>query len=226
LTGTLSATSGELRVADASGFPDADGLVWVGDELVGITGRQGDTLTMPTRTGSFRFTSEGLLRGRFGTAPTEHQLGEMVRWMPARYRDRALLGDDVPESASMTLSVSAPGAFFTELLLTGFFPDPSVGVELRAVLDGLVSPHADPDGSPHITVLTDEGAEPELETRLTARLMRQADRLDVHLFARWRAGAFDALGFSSLGWKLAPEVNSVIIGHDQPTLVFEHEEWR
>jgi len=226
LTGPLDPTAGALRVADASGFPDADGLVWVGDELVGITGRRGDDLTMPTRTGSFRFAAEGLLRGRFGTEPTEHELGEMVRWMPARYRDRALIGDDVPESEGMTLSISAPGAFFTELLLTGFFPDPTVGVEVRAVMDGLVSPHADPGGTPHIAVLTDDGGTPELETRLTQPLLRQADRLDVHVFARWRAGAFDALDFASLGWKLAPEVGSVIVGHDQPTLVFEHEEWR
>jgi hypothetical protein len=226
LTATLSETGGELRVADASGFPDADGLVWVGDELIGLTGRQADMLTMPTRAGSFRFASEGLLRGRFGTPATEHDLGEMVRWMPARYRDRALIGDDVPESEGMALSVFAPGAFFTDLLLTGFFPDPTVGIEVRAVMDGLVSPHADPAGTPHIAVLTDPGGAPETETRLTQPLMRQADRLDLHLFARWRAGAFDALDFASLGWKLAPEVGSVIVGHDQPTLVFEHEEWR
>jgi hypothetical protein len=226
LAGALDASSGELRLADASGFPDADGLVWVGEELIGITGRRGDTLSMPTRAGSHRFASEGLMRGRFGTEPVPHELGEMVRWMPARYRDRALLGDDVPESECMQFSIAAPGAFFTELMLSGFFPDPSVGVELRAVLDGLVSPHADPAGTQNLAVLTDEGGAPGLDTRLTLPLMRQADRLDLYLYARWRAGAFDALDFSALGWKLAPEVNSVIVGHDQPTLVFEHEEWR
>lgn len=226
LTGSLSETSGELRLADASGFPDADGLVWVGDELIGVTGKRDASLTMPTRAGSHRFVSEGLIRGRFGTLPAQHQLGEMVRWMPSRYRDRALLGDDVPESERMVLSISAPGAFFTELLLIGFFPDPTVGVELRAVMDGLVSAHADPAGTPHIAALSDAGGEPELETRLTLPLLRQADRLDVHLFARWRLGAFDPLDFRSLGWKLAPEVHSITVGHDQPTLVFEHEEWR
>ena len=72
------------------------------DELIGYPVREGDTLVQPVRGGGARLSlsAEGLLRVRFGTQPAEHEPGAMVRWMPERLPDRALLGSDVPESES------------------------------------------------------------------------------------------------------------------------------
>jgi len=62
--------------------------------------------------------------------------------------------------------------------------------------------------------------------RLGGPIFRQADRLELWFFAHWRAGAFDPRTFAAAGWKLAPEIESVVVGHVQPTVVFEHEESR
>ena len=148
----------------------------------------------------------------------------MARWMPERYADHALLGTDAPESEALPLTVRAPGAAFTELAVQALLPDASVGLDLRVVPDGLVSPHADP-AVEHRLMAFDENKQAG-EVRLSGPLFRQADRLDLWFFARWRPGAFDPRGFTAEGWKLAPEIESVSVGHVQPTLVFEHEEPR
>jgi hypothetical protein len=223
LAGSVSETADHLALAEAGGLPD-HGLVWVDDELVGYDSRHGAELGMPSRRGNI-LSGDGLLRGRFGTAAAAHAPGAMVRWMPERHRDRALLGEDVPESESFPLGVSAPGAFFTDLAVRAFLPDPTVGLDVRAVLDGLASPHADPAQSRHVFALADAGGPTELSTTISGPIGRQGDRLDLWFFARWRPGAFDPRDFRSNGWKLAPEVTSVLVGHLQPTLVFEHEEW-
>jgi hypothetical protein len=226
LASRLSETGARIVLADGAGFPASGGLVLVDEELLEYTGRDGATLEMPTRPGSNRFDPAGLLRGRFGTVAGEHAPGAMVRWQPARYRDRALLGSDVPESSSWPVGVRAPGAFFTDLVVTAFLPDPTVALEVRAVFDGLASPHDDPLVSPALLSFGGDVVGPALEARLGGPLARQADRLELSFFARWGAGAFDALDHRSNGWKLVPEVGSVVVGHVQPTLVFEHEEWR
>jgi hypothetical protein len=226
LAGSIDAEDATLPLADASGFPVGGGLVWVGEELLGYTARDADGLHMPTRAGSNRFDPQGLLRGRFGTAPAAHATGAIVRWMPERHRDRALLGNDVPEAESLTLTVRAPGAFYTDLVVDAFLPLPGVVLDVRAVLDGLVSPHVDPAGVPHLVAGRVESGEAEPSTRLALPILRQGDRLEVSLHAAWLPGAFDALDYASNAWKLAPEVDSVVLGALQPVRVLEHEEWR
>ncbi len=223
LAGSLDETAARVPLADADGFP-SEGLLLVDEELIGYQGSKGADLLMPERPSGGRLLQEGLLRGRFGTSPARHDAGSMVRWMPARYRDRALLGEDAPESEALPLVLRAPGAAFTELQLTARLPDAAVGLDLRVVPDGLVSPHADPAREPRVLAFSDEGQAGEV--KLGGPLFRQADRLDLWLFARWRPGAFDGRDFAAGGWKLAPEVQSLVVGHVQPTLVFEHEELR
>ncbi len=241
LAGALGETGGTLTLADGGGFPPDGGLLWVDDELIGYTSRSGADLLMPSRRAGSLLPGEGLLRGRFGTAPAAHAPGAMVRWMPERYRDRALLGDDVPESECLPVSVRAPGAFFTDIALHAFLPDPSVGLAARVVLDGLGSPHDDPSTSRHVLAFEVGGgagvgsgngfggaaagaAAGDMTVELAAPVGRAADQLDLWLFAQWGPGAFDARDFRANGWKLAPEVTSVLVGHLQPDLVLEHEE--
>jgi hypothetical protein len=223
LAASLDEAAARLPLADASAFPP-EGLLLLGEELIAYDGKDGNDLLMPVRHGRGRLLEEGLLRGRFGTQADRHDAGALVRWMPARYRDLALLGEDAPESEALPLVVRAPGAAFTELAVTARLPDPLVGLDLRVVPDGLVSPHADPATDPRVLSFTDGGAAGEV--RLGGPLFRQADRMDLWFFARWRPGAFDPRNFTAGGWKLAPEVENVVIGHVQPTVVFEHEEGR
>jgi hypothetical protein len=223
LAGTMDATASRVPLADASQFP-ARGLLLIGEELVGYEGKDGNDLLMPVKSGRGLLQADGLLRGRFGTTAENHAAGAMVRWMPERYADRALLGTDAPESESLPLCVRAPGAAFTELAVQALLPDAAVGLQLRVVPDGLVSPHADPATEHRVLAFEDGGQAGEV--RLGGPVFRQADRLDLWFFARWRPGAFDPRGFTASGWKLAPEIESVSVGHVQPTLVFEHEEPR
>ena len=100
-----------------------------------------------------------------------------------------------------------------------------MGLELRAVLDGQASPHADAAATPGL-LGAGARATGEPAARIQLPVRAQADRLDVCLFAVWEPYAFDARRYASNAWKVAPEVEAVIAGHLQPTLVLEHEEWR
>jgi hypothetical protein len=226
----MDADDAQLPVADASGFPQGGGLVWVEDELIEYTSVEDGMLVMPSRPGSSSFAPEGVLRGRFGTEPVAHDAGALVRWMPARYHDRALLGqgagDDLPVSESLTLGIDAPGAFFTDLVAVTELPDASVGLEARVVADGRVSPHADPARHAEDDALTAGTLFGGGEGRLVIPLGLAADRLDVHLFAVWKDGAFDPLTYRAQGWKQAPAVGSVVLGHIQPNVTLVHEEWQ
>lgn len=227
LSGALSEAGATIPFADDSaGFPDAGGLLLIGDELVGYTRRVGPELHMPVRPGGSQFDSQGLLRGRFGTRADAHAVGSIARWFPERLADRALLGTDVPESQGLRLPLRAPGAFWTDLVVESFLPLPGMGLEVRAVLDGQSSPHADAPTANGLLAGSAHASGGEASTRVLVPVRNQADRMDVWLYAVWEPGAFDALHYASNAWKLAPEVSSVVAGHLQPTLVLEHEEWR
>ena len=225
LAGPLSETSAAIALADDSaGFPPGGGLLLAGEELIGYTRGVGAELFMPVRPGGSSFDSQGLLRGRFGSRAETHPAGTLVRWFPARVEDRALLGSDVPESQRLELPLRAPGAFWTDLVVDAFLPLPGTGLEVRAVLDGRSSPHADAVTAPGL-LAAGARATGERSTRIPLPVRRQADRLDVCLFAVWEPGAFDGRRYASNAWKVAPEVEAVVAGHLQPTLVLEHEEW-
>jgi len=209
-----------VAVADPGVFPPGGGLLWVDEELLAYDEVSDDGLLMP---GRLERPEEGLLRGRFGTLPADHAPGTMVRWMPARVADRALLGQDVPEAEAARVPVFAPGAFFTDLAVQLERPDERVELEGRIVLDRLASRHDDPSSRPGVLRL------PEAESSSGVRQLavgRQADLLELWLMPRWLPGAFDPRGFAGQGWKVGPRIKAVVVEHLQPDVVFEHEEWR
>ncbi len=228
LASSVTASSGHLPLADSSGFPADGGLVWVGDELIDYTSRDESGLNLPVATTGSRLqlSSEGLLRGRFGTVAAEHPAGTLVRWMPARVADRAMLGHDVPESESLRLTVRAPGAFFTDLIVDALLPDSKVSLQLRAVLDGRASAHDDATKHPGLLALAPADGRVQPSGRMQFALGRQADVLELFLFSEWARDAFDARSYTSNAWKLAPEVRALVVGHAQPTLVLEQEDRR
>jgi len=135
-----------------------------------------------------------------------------------------------PESARVTIlrqthdRAVAKCTGGTDVVVDAFLPLPGTGLELRAVLDGRASPHADAVTAPGL-LAAGARATGEPSTRIALPVRRQADRLDLCLFAVWEPGAFDGRRYTSNAWKVAPEVEAVIAGHLQPTLVLEHEEW-
>jgi len=57
-------------------------------------------------------------------------------------------------------------------------------------------------------------------------VMRQGDFLELRVFTRYGAGAFDPLNFSANGWKYSPLLKALSVEYAEPTLVFRHDEWR
>lgn len=216
----LGPDDGDIVVADPLAFPYEGGLLLVDEELLAYNERLDDALAMPLRAGR---SASGLLRGRFGTVPASHSPGSLVRWMPTRYHDQALFGDDVPEAQALALAVDAPGAFFTDVIVRASEPDRGVELLARAVLDGQGRRHDDPASHPGVVALSRSDTDRSL---LQGRVLAQGDLLELFLMVRWAPGAFDPVRGSSNAWKLAPRVSNVMVGHVQPTLVFEHEEWR
>jgi len=215
LASRLGEDAAALPVADAAGFPAGGGLLLVGGELVEYTSVAGGALRMPVAAGT---RGRGLLRGRFGTTPGSHPAGTMVRWMPARHRDRALLGQGGPWSQPARARVTALGAVFTEVGWSVSLPDPRVGLAWRAVLDGRHNPHEDATLREGLFAFAAPGAQ-------TGTLRAAGDVLDLYAFATWAPGAFDPEGYAAQGWKQAPRVHAVVVGHAQPHVVLEHEEW-
>ncbi len=223
LSERLSDESGFVPLVDASEFPDGPGLVWVGEELIGYESRDVRGLVMPSIEGKTAVMERGLLRGRYGTVPGEHEAGTIVRWQPQRFRDRALLGHDVPASESGCLTTHALGAFFTDLAIAVDLPDETVGLDVRVVIGQDDSPHVEQGESSNVLEFQSQEIG---ETTIMGSLSRQGDQMDLYLFTRYLPGAFDSQWYGSHGWKQAPRVHSVVLSSLQPTLILEHEEWR
>lgn len=224
LSARVTDESASLPLGDTSGFPSGPGLVLVGEELVGYAEVSDRALSMPASGGVTTISRRGLLRGRHGTRATDHQAGALVRWMPMRYRDHALLGTDHAASDRAVLTVHAPAAFLTDLAIAARVPADGARLVARAVFDRRVSHHASlDDAAGALAAFASDGVG---DVVVTAPLGRQADVVDLHLMAGWGEGAFDPLRFAANGWKVVPHVTSVTIAHVQPTLVWEHAEWR
>lgn len=181
------------------------GTVLVGDELVGYTFNDGNTLGMPRTSsvpGQNDFQGQPAFRGRFGTLPDEHPAGTAVIRFPVRYADRYSARADLPELYHLTLQLSQPDAF-----LTGIFfeqdavPDGTVRLGVLQRTDELVPWDADPMDEPALEVFYD--ADPS-EGALAQG--RQVDRAEWRVFVEYMAGAFDPLEGLATGWKQTPSL--------------------
>ncbi len=224
LSSRVTATASTLPLGNPRAFPDGPGLLLVDEELIGYTGRSARSLTMPHTGGVTMVSQRGLLRGRFGTTPSDHAAGALVRWMPMRYRDQALLGSEHAEAEHAVITIDAPGAFFTGLAVATRIAAEGSRLDVRGVLDRGVSHHRDLVEAGF--ALVEFASVGTGDVVVLGALGRQADVVDLHLMAGWDARAFDPIRFTSNGWKVVPEVTSLTLAHIQPTIVWEHEEWR
>jgi hypothetical protein len=129
LDGGLSSSAAEIPLNRIDNFPRAGGYVRIGDELIGYTRIEGNSLIMPrlirkgggsgSTAGGFGQPAdgdvdagEGSMRGRFGTVAGDYQDKEIVRFFPARYPDRYTERSAHPETSGIILRKRVDGAIW------------------------------------------------------------------------------------------------------------------
>ena len=91
LTSGMSRNEDEIQVQQLGALPRTSGTLLIEQEMVHYTWlRTGNILGMPKwyDPADDNAASEGLFRGRYGTAPNAHPAGAPVIWFPHRYWDR------------------------------------------------------------------------------------------------------------------------------------------
>ncbi len=226
---TLSETSNEIVVADASDFP-ARGYVLIDRELIGFVRREGNILVMPSVTDPDLRRPVGMLRGRFGTRPEAHSEGSMVLVFPARYEDRYRPRVDDPDLSYLALFVKGKGAFFRELT----WQEENTSALADLVVLGRVGARGawtDAPGEPGDLFLFDGPA----TERSPNSIRRQGDDLELRVFARYGPDAFDSSVFDpdhgaikggSNEWKRAPRLRLLGVDWIAGPARLEYEEWR
>ncbi len=197
----------ELVLEDTSGFPDV-GTFLIEDELIHYTYRIGNALGMPrlsNEPGADDHQGPGLLRGRFGTFPSDHALGMPVVRFPVRYPDRFTPLANAPELTYAECVSTTPGSFVDRIFFE-FQPPPSGLCELLCLVrsDPGVPWDSVPDETPglrRVTLADPSSGGVELNSR--------TDRLELRFFAQYLPGAFDARLGLAHGWKEIPRVDQV-----------------
>lgn len=243
LQNRLSGSDALIALESAENFP-AQGAVLINEEVIGYSRGEDDFLFMPQGVSAETGRNMGLLRGRFGTAPSSHLSGEVVYSLPVRYldlypalqhetvegselngriTDRVFVPPlaDAPEAAFFPFGVQAPGAFFNELTWVEERQGPGAYLDLRVRIGGVEDWSVPPSASRNLFSFC-QGA--EAESRFP--LLRQGDRIDVRVYTRYMPGAFDPLDYMSNAWKYAPRLKALGVEYVQPTRIIRHEEWQ
>ena len=220
LDGDLDPNGESIQVADQSGFPRT-GMLLIDDELVHAPMRgAGGFLSMPRS----RRTSDGslgraLLRGRFGTQPSQHQAGALVYSFPTRWMDNYIERDDSGVGARFQVGFEEPDALWRRLSYETELPDSSHRVRVLARA-GLADWEDDPEDTPGL-VLFERGT--SLEGGFQP-LGYRSDRLDLRVMFDWDAGAFDPVSFASVGWTQAPRLRNLVVDYLANTRVTRDQE--
>ncbi len=128
LDGGLSSSASEIKLNRVVGFPRTGGYVRIGEEILGYTRIQGNSLIMPKEirkqnarpaTPGFGDAPEGdvdqgvgLLRARFGSIAGQYADKEIVRFFPARYPDRYSTDSYHPETSGVIFRKRVDGAIW------------------------------------------------------------------------------------------------------------------
>ncbi len=209
LTSDLEQTAPLIQVENALGFATRP-LLLIDQELIHapLRGLAGNQFLMPLRRPDPEREEdggEGLLRGRFGTAPSGHPTGTLVYSMPTRWEDRYIPESDSPAGAWFEIGLEEPGAYWRGLRFEAEIPDGSQRV--RALARAGTAGWEDPPGQTPGLILLEEGVRNGLPVPLGLR----ADRLDLRFSFDWEPGAFEAVDFRSFGWLSAPRISEILL---------------
>ncbi len=216
----------ELPLGGLQGFPRS-GTLLVGEELVHYPRRTpadgAGSVSMPrasSEPGRSDAEGRGLFRGRFGTSADGQVEGAAVILFPCRYWDRWTERADAPELAYFGFDVAQEDAWWR----TAFFEETEsahAGVALGVLVrgDASVPWDADPEQTQGLWLF---GGEEDEGERLELGI--QSDRLELRVFARYRAGAFDFTDGRAHGWKSTPDLLRVGAEYIAPRTVLAREE--
>ncbi len=225
LAQTLRQDDSEIAVVDASQFPDA-GMVLIGTEVIAYVRKPNNQLLQlarevvdPDGTSS---DERGLLRGRFGTAPTEAESGSVVYLLPFRYWDRYQARSDHPELSYFQSFLGQPRAFWRSLTWKEEIPEPQfMDLLVMVRIAGKAAWDEEPNATPYLR-LFDRPAEAQNRNEL----MVQGDDLELRVFVEFKPGAFDSETFLANAWKKTPRLHMVGIDYIAPSHVESHVETR
>lgn len=228
----LSASGPEITLGDASRFPDA-GWLRIGGEILGYTGKSGNTLFMPEKLpekGDPGRTREGLFRGRFGTTAAGYEAGEPVILFPVRHPDRHVFEGAHPQASALILRKEVTGALMKRLAWDENLPE-GTELEVTARFDG--TPDWDSEKVYDVSAKKpDDGDEKAFKASPKSylfrfddphgenRLMIQADRIEIRFAFRYAGGAFEwDADDPPDGWKASPWVKAVRVEYLAPSSV-------
>ncbi|MFG0316914.1 MAG: hypothetical protein ACF8XB_06555, partial [Planctomycetota bacterium JB042] len=227
---SVSERASRLELADASDFP-ARGYVLVGQEIVGYSRKEGNTLVMPDWIDPDDRQRTGLFRGRFGTTPLRHDDGVLVFHFPTRTEDRWHPRADAPELAYFGLLHQATGAFYRSLLWHADGGSPLCDLVVQARVGGRGAFTDDVAGAADLFQFELPGGDqrPNL-------IGRQGDSLELRVFTRYKPGAFDPTPLDPTrrggdrgganDWKRAPRMSLLGVDWIGGPARLEYEEWQ
>ncbi|RMH04827.1 MAG: hypothetical protein D6702_02165 [Planctomycetota bacterium] len=211
LTADLGPTAPLIEVERLAGFPPRP-LLLIDQELIHapLRGQAANQFLMPTRRPDperNRDGGEGILRGRFGTAPAAHPAGALVYSMPCRWEDRYIPESDSPAGAWFEIGLEEPDAYWRGVRYEAELPEAANRIVLLARTDpaGWEDP---PEETPGLLRI-EQG---EVSGRPVPLGLR-GDRLDLRFAFAWDAGAFDPVQFLSFGWLAAPRLREVLVDY-------------
>jgi hypothetical protein len=210
----VSADDATLPVMALDEFPP-QGLVLIDGELIHYTRLVQGALDMPRRSSEPGLMDEnggGAFRGRFGTAPAGHAAGTAVILFPFRYWDRYSVRFDGPELAYFGFHLDQPNAWWSGVTFDA--EESQWGGASLVVLQRTRASapwDADHEETLGLRLLEDGTQEGDF-----VPINEQADRIEWRVFARYGAGAFDAVSGLAHGWKNAPRLNHLGVTYYGP----------
>lgn len=217
---------GDALPVQALGALPSRGLLLLGQELLHYawTRVNGDQVSLemprhypPGEEPGEGGSSQGLLRGRFGTTPQGASQGEAVIGMPFRHWDRRVERADDPELAPFQITCVQSPVLWKSVVWTQETTDARVEVECLLRVDQHGTWADDPALVPGLFALQLEAGDPR-----PRRLDFQGSQIEARFQTVYRPGAFDPAQYRAHGWKTAPKIKDVALEYEgQPQILTE-----
>ncbi|MEO0478823.1 MAG: hypothetical protein AAF196_05030 [Planctomycetota bacterium] len=221
LTSGASRNEDELQILNLGTLPRSGGTLLIDQELVHYTWiRAGNLLCMPRwyDPANEDAASEGLFRGRYGTAPNAHSAGAPVLWFPQRYWDRYHERADDPELAKLQITLDHGPAWFDGFLWNEQNDDELVDIRALVRIDDTAGWDADPEDDPNLWFFEDGAPDDEPNP-----IEQYGQKFQARLMHVFRPGAFDPVTFLAQGWKRAPRLKWWLLRYEGEPRVLTEE---